>query len=473
MLLPVKSLTNLQIGVAATVCVWAVAGLAIVLALFDATGGVVFSLTVALAGFCTYLLLVAWRTDQEQEAGMRVSWARTLWERVSAEPMPTRLEEEGDEEYAARVFALAQAAANIASVEPHESEDFRRALDGLDLPVLAFDEQGDAILANRAAASFFAISEEEIRQRAVEELVPQREAFELVQAAIRGIPGKRSVRWAQRILEVVAAPVRGPEEKRDAHFAAVVTLRDVTEMAQAAQLKTDFVASASHEIRTPLASIKAAAETLKDGAAEMPALRDRFLMMILSNTERLEELTRDLMDLSRLETPEVEVEKRDVAISEEIEQLRSMVAPVLAQRKLKLAVDYGGVVKVHTDLKLLRLIMQNLVDNATKFGNEGTDIVVKFSAIAGPDARPGLRLSVTDQGVGIPLAAQARIFERFYQVDMSRSGQQQRRGTGLGLAIVKHAVKSLGGTINVESVWQQGTTMLVELPDTVAGQTEA
>ncbi len=432
-----------------------------------------FSLLGALGVFCTYLLLVALRSDDEQDAGMRVVWARTLWERVSKDPMPTRGDDEGDGEYAARVFSLAQNAAGAGLDEVHGSEDFRQALDGMDLPVLAFDEQGMAILANRAAAQFFAISELEIRKRAVEELVPQREAFELVQAAIRGVPGKRSVRSGQRILEVVAAPVRGPGEKRDAHFAAVVTLRDVTEMAQAAQLKTDFVASASHEIRTPLASIKAAAETLKDGAAEIPALRDRFLTMIQNNTERLEELTRDLMDLSRLETPEVEVERRDVAIGEEMETLRGLMAPVLEQRNLKLVLETGGVVMIHTDPKLLRLIVQNLVDNATKFGNEGTDIVVKLSAVPGGDTRPGLRLTVTDQGVGIPLAAQARIFERFYQVDMSRSGQQQRRGTGLGLAIVKHAVKSLGGTISVESVWQQGTTMMVELPDAVAELAEA
>ncbi len=443
------------------------------LSIANASGGVVFSLLGALTVTCTYLLLVALRSDEEEDAGVRVSWARSFWERTSKDPMPQRGDDEADSEYAARVFALAHAAAGDGLEETHESEDFRQALDGMDLPVLAFDEQGMAILANRAAAEFFSISEQEIRKRAVEELVPQREAFELVQAAIRGVPGKRSVRAGQRILEVVAAPVRGPQEQRDAHFAAVVTLRDVTEMAQAAQLKTDFVASASHEIRTPLASIKAAAETLKDGAAEMPALRDRFLLMILNNTERLEELTRDLMDLSRLETPEVEVERHDISIVDEIESLRGMIAPVLAQRNLKLAVDFGGVVKVHTDPKLLRLVIQNLVDNATKFGNEGTEIVVVFNTLAAAGTRPGLRFTVTDSGVGIPIAAQARIFERFYQVDMSRSGKQQRRGTGLGLAIVKHALKSLGGTIAVESVWQQGTTMTVELPDAVVEQAKA
>ncbi len=195
--------------------------------------------------------------------------------------------------------------------------------------------------------------------------------------------------------------------------------------------------------------------------------------MILNNTERLEELTRDLMDLSRLETPEVEVERHDISIVDEIESLRGMIATVLAQRNLKLAVDFGGVVKVHTDPKLLRLVIQNLVDNATKFGNEGTEIVVVFNTLAAAGTRPGLRFTVTDSGVGIPIAAQARIFERFYQVDMSRSGKQQRRGTGLGLAIVKHALKSLGGTIAVESVWQQGTTMTVELPDAVVEQAKA
>jgi signal transduction histidine kinase len=110
-------------------------------------------------------------------------------------------------------------------------------------------------------------------------------------------------------------------------------------------------------------------------------------------------------------------------------------------------------------------VVRNLIDNATKFAYERTAVVVSVERL-GP---AGIRIRVSDQGVGIPLGQQQRIFERFYQVDPSRAGFAVRRGTGLGLAIVKHAVKLLGGNIGVESVWKQGTTMTVELQNCLPG----
>ena len=151
-----KLRSNLRVNVVATCCVWSVAILAFALSLIDASGSIVFSLVGALGVLCTYLLLVAFRSDEEQDAGMRVSWARTLWERVSNDPMPQRGDEEDDSEYAARVFSFAQKITEVGQQDVHESEDFRQALDGMDLAVLAFDGQGMAILANRAAPSCFA-----------------------------------------------------------------------------------------------------------------------------------------------------------------------------------------------------------------------------------------------------------------------------------------------------------------------------
>jgi two-component system phosphate regulon sensor histidine kinase PhoR len=130
-------------------------------------------------------------------------------------------------------------------------------------------------------------------------------------------------------------------------------------------------------------------------------------------------------------------------------------------------------IALHTDRKLLMLILRNLVDNATKFANEHTSVRViaqvlppAGNTLRGPP-RGTLRIKVVDTGLGIPIEHQQRIFERFYQVESSRTGLTARRGTGLGLAIVKHAVKDLGGTIKIESVWKQGTTMSVEVPGCV------
>ena len=120
----------------------------------------------------------------------------------------------------------------------------------------------------------------------------------------------------------------------------------------------------------------------------------------------------------------------------------------------------AGVRELTTDEKSLRLVLRNLIENSAKFAYEGTQITVRVTA-----SRPGfVMFEVSDRGVGIPIGAQARVFERFFQADAARSGTAPRRGTGLGLAMVKQAVTRLGGTVGVESVWKEGTTMRVELP---------
>ena len=437
----------------------------------SASVSVVASLLGASAAVATYLMWVAMAAEDEDEADRKLAWARTLWESVSGGTLPERTKNESDAEFAERLFDLSREQLARKEADAIRAAELRLAIDAVDLPVLAFDAEGMTVLGNAAAQQMFQLSESELQRRAVEELLTQRDAFELVQRAIAGTRGRQSIRILQRVLDVAAVPVPA-EGGVTPSFAAVVSVRDITEMAQAAQLKTDFVASASHEIRTPLASIKAAAETLRDGAAEMPALRERFLKMIQTNTERLEELTRDLMDLSRLETPEVQPEWCEMDFSMESQTLREVFEPVFSQRRLTLQIDSGGVRIVRSDPRLLRAILQNLIDNASKFANEKTTVIVRLRAIPVRGHADTLRLSVIDQGMGIPLSAQARIFERFYQVESSRSGQQPRRGTGLGLAIVKHAAKALGGTISVESVWQQGTTMSVELPDAVLQKDE-
>jgi signal transduction histidine kinase len=240
----------------------------------------------------------------------------------------------------------------------------------------------------------------------------------------------------------------------------MMTLRDVTELAQAIYLKTDFVANASHELRTPLSSIRAATETLADGAWEDAPMRERLTSVIAGNVQRLEEMVRDLLDLSRLDSPDAPVAREEVSLVELAEAMRETFTGVCAERKLTLETRLGaGLDVIVSDRKLLTTIVRNLIDNATKFAYEQTTVNVTIER-----AGSVVRISVSDQGVGIPLGHQQRIFERFYQVDPSRAGFAVRRGTGLGLAIVKHAVKALGGTIGVESVWKQGTTMTVEVP---------
>jgi two-component system phosphate regulon sensor histidine kinase PhoR len=293
-----------------------------------------------------------------------------------------------------------------------------------------------------------------------------------------------------RAFQVSASPV--PAAWGKGVFGAVLTLRDVTELDQAVQVKTDFVANASHELRTPVAAIRSAAETMT-AAADDPAMMARLRGMIVSHADRLEEMLRDLLDLSRLESPDVPLTIEPINLGLLERSLRTLSEAASEERRLGLSFEIEPELEgLRTDRKLLTLILRNLVENATKFAHEGTTVRVTGQLIEeretraedGALSRRGVvRFEVIDKGVGIPLTQQERVFERYYQVDQARTGTGSaptggswRRGTGLGLAIVKHAAKALGGRTGLSSVWGQGTTVFVEFPCGLAaesGPTEA
>ncbi|CAG0979303.1 two-component system, OmpR family, phosphate regulon sensor histidine kinase PhoR [Phycisphaerales bacterium] len=359
-----------------------------------------------------------------------------------------------------------------AAAAERSRESLRQLLDGVPSPVFAQDSAGVCVACNRAAAEFFEGRAGGVVGRPLEDLFTQAEVLSQHAAAVRGMPGSAEVRFVTRdgvrTYQVMTTPAGGSE------IAAVMTLRDVTDLAAAVQLKSDFVANASHELRTPLSSIRAAAETLADGAWDEPVMRERLVKMIASNAARLEEMVHDLLDLSRLESPEARVQPRRMRASEVARSLIETFEVSAAERRVTITIDFDSrLERMFTDPRLLILVLKNLVDNAVKFAYESTTIRVTGEVVeTPPGARLGARFRVADRGIGIPLGHQQRVFERFHQVDPSRSGAAQRRGTGLGLAIVKHAVKTLGGAISVESVWKEGTTMTVDLPGVVESGAE-
>lgn len=338
-------------------------------------------------------------------------------------------------------------------------EDLRRLINALDQPVVATDPAGTVLLTNRRANELFGTSG---IGRALEELCPFEGVLRIHSSAAggRNTAGQVSISTggARRAFEVSAVALESddPSAKRP----VVMTLTDVTELANAAKAQTDFVANASHELRTPLASIRAAAETL-EAAHDDPPMVEKLGGMIRSNTGRLESLLSDMLELSRLAADEAPVTVEPIDIDSLIAEKREHFKTALNDRKLRLTLERPEeLAEIRSELRTIRLILRNLIENATKFAHEGTSITVRFSS----KTNQRVLIEVIDRGVGIPIASQARIFERFFQVDEARTGGTKRRGTGLGLAMVKEAVIRLGGEISVESVWQEGTTMRVELP---------
>jgi signal transduction histidine kinase len=249
---------------------------------------------------------------------------------------------------------------------------------------------------------------------------------------------------------------------------ALLVLRDVTQLAATLQMKTDFVANASHELRTPLAAIKIAFETLGDVYSDDPQQAARCIAIIGGHLNRLEEMLRDLLDLSRVESADLNPQPQRVKAAEVFALVRSALGTFAREKGLDLRLETDGSVDTFlADERLLNLALKNLAENSIKFTPAGGSVTISFKRGGGGDGQ-GVTIAVADTGIGIPVEHQARVFERFYQVDPARSGSAGR-GTGLGLAIVKHAVAGLGGAVELASTPGKGTTVRVILPDAGSG----
>lgn len=242
-----------------------------------------------------------------------------------------------------------------------------------------------------------------------------------------------------------------------------LVIEDVSELRRLQQIRTEFIDNLSHELRTPLTTVSLLAETLSREAdaagGSIPArMRDR-IGKIEIETGHLVQMVSELLDLSRIESggtihPVDQVDLGRIA-TESTERLR-----LFADRQgVALAVDVAAdLPPVLGDAARLAQVYVNLLHNAVKFSPDGGDVTVRVGV---EDGR--VVSAVTDHGVGIPSAAQARIFERFYKVDRARV-RGETGGTGLGLAIARHIIDQHGGTIWVESVEGSGSTFRFALP---------
>jgi two-component system phosphate regulon sensor histidine kinase PhoR len=245
----------------------------------------------------------------------------------------------------------------------------------------------------------------------------------------------------------------------------VVVLSDRSRERAVERMRADFAANASHELRTPLASLMGFIETLRGPAADDPPAQQRFLGIMAEQAARMNRLIDDLLSLSRIELVEHQAPADRVDLAELLEGLAAGFEPRLAARRVTLDLALApGLPPVLGDADQLAQVAQNLLDNAVKYGREGGAVRLAAEPAAGPrwPARPGVVLTVADQGHGIPREHLPRLTERFYRVDTGRS--RAVGGTGLGLAIVKHIVNRHRGQLAIDSEEGVGTTVSVWLP---------
>ena len=317
--------------------------------------------------------------------------------------------------------------------------------------LILLDREQHLLSVNRSALKLLR-ARREIDARSLLEISRDSELIACAEKAASGDAGDVLLVRGEEVCRAIANPVYHEDGEV---CGAIILLLDVTEQQRAEKIRREFSANVSHELKTPLTSICGFAEMLAGGMVQDAGDIKRFAERIGHEATRLVTLTDDIIRLSRIEadgqpdTMSVEL----LSLCREAVQTLHFFAE---QRQVGVFVE-GEPVTLQADARMLEELAGNLIDNAIKYNRPGGHVWVK---VANEGAWVVLR--VQDDGIGIPPEHHARVFERFYRVDKSRS--KQTGGTGLGLSIVKHIAERHGGMVRVETAEGGGTVFTVRLP---------
>ncbi len=361
--------------------------------------------------------------------------------------------------------SLVHEAARALREEREETMQERSKLEGILSHILSgvivIDRAGKIVLVNEATERLLGPTQEEMIGRWHWEAGRHYGLSSLVDEAIAfGVVQKREVQIhkpKELTLEAHVTPIR---QTNGAISGAVVLLHDVTEWRQVEKMRSDFVANVSHELRTPITALKGFAETLLDGALNDLETARQFVQIMKDESDRLGRLVVDLLDLSRIEAKQTQIHLGPVQVERVLQRVVDTFLGHAAEAGVMLSCDLAQdsrLPAVLADEDRLQQVLINLISNALQFTRSGGRITV-FAELS----HDRVIVSVEDTGVGIPPEDIARVFERFYRVDKTRS--RQSGGTGLGLAIVKHIVEAHGGHVGVQSEVGVGSRFFFDLP---------
>ena len=338
-----------------------------------------------------------------------------------------------------------------------EAENERNKLDTLFLHmtdgVVAFSRAGAVIQKNPAAEDMLGrpILPEDTYESLFGDLAPLDQILHLAQ------PGYQEAERTSgsRSLELLLAPF----DQESGQGGVMVVIHDVTTQRRNEEMRREFVANVSHELRTPLTNIRSYAETLVDGAGDIPpAMEKNFLGVILNESDRMTHIVQDLLTLSRFDSGRSELKLERFSFSAAVRDIYNAVLMEAQRHGHALTLDIGpDIPEMVGDRDRVLQVMMNVVSNAIKYTPDGGQIAIAAG-------RNPLRvwMEVSDNGIGIPEADRPRIFERFYRVDKARS--RESGGTGLGLSIAKEIVDRHEGILALVDRPGPGTTIRIELP---------
>jgi len=379
---------------------------------------------------------------------------------VASGDLDHRLRPEPPQEVEQLANAVNEMAAQLNGLLARESQERNRLqsiLESMSDGVIVVDEDRIVLLANPVAREMLEAPDDfvvgqplyalnrnyELNQLATESL----EAGERRQSEIDFLDSRR-------FIYAIAIPL--PEIRDIPGRRSMMILRDTTDSHRLDITRREFVSNASHELRTPLTAIKASVETLQTGAIDNPEVAQEFLARMAADTERMDILISEMLELSRIESGVEPLNIKVQSVRRIVQLAINQITPQAVNSGID--IDDSGIGDVSHGVDELRITeaITNLLSNALKASTEGSKITVT----AWKESDGSLILSVRDEGEGIEASDLPHVFERFYKADQSRSSG----GSGLGLAIVRHIAEAQGGSATVISVPGEGAEFRISLP---------
>jgi len=335
-----------------------------------------------------------------------------------------------------------------------EKNQLSQILDGIRDGVLTIDSNGELILCNCSTINLLGkigLTKEEFLQ------------LDEIKAYINSVFAKKEIivvefEYQEHIFILYFAPLLDDTNTWEP-WGIVFVIHDVTEERQREKEAREFLAIVSHELRTPLSYMKGFTEAIIDGVAQSKETQDRYLNTIYKETERMERLVNDLLDLAQLEKGTYKMELENISLNDIVQQIVERYRSIYEQKGVKL--DYLNIddnkLWIYADEDRIIQILVNLLENALRYTNSNGKVIVKTYLV-----NEEIVLEVRDTGEGIEKKYLERLGEKFFRVDRARS--RKNGGVGLGLAIIKQIIERLHGRMEIDSTVGVGTTFKIFFP---------
>ena len=325
--------------------------------------------------------------------------------------------------------------------------------------LIAVDLNGNIIHANSAAMAMLDITYEDVQEKDFDSIISRYSnalTIKEIKTNSKKMEGNESFDYGGSTYFARYGRFNTDNEE---NVGIIMIIQDITERQKLENMQKEFVANVSHELKTPLTTIKSYVETLLDGEIEDPDTTNKFLKVVEEETDRMNRLVSDLLQLSRLDYNREKWNKRNNDIVSILKNVVSKIEFTAKAKKQKIYLDFEEDlrIKVYSDKDKIEQVILNILSNGIKYTDIGGEIHIE----AFKDKKEAI-IRISDNGIGIPEEEIKNVFERFYRVDKARS--RAMGGTGLGLSIAKQITEEHKGRIYLESHDGKGTTISIHLP---------